>query len=157
MADNKQQTKPKKTVKKPIKEKKVKETTKKVKEIKQPQEENVVLENQTRKRPHRFYYSFKLRLIINSFLLVFLLIFGINCLLRAFYIEEIKGINYSEHSNLDYKVYLKENDFYEDEYLPKDMIYVASLIDKIKIDFNYRFVIDESVDLSSIKSFLILK
>ena len=39
-------------------------------------------------------------------------------------------------SKIDYKVYLLKNDFYEKEYLDKDMLYVASLIDKVKINLH---------------------
>jgi len=52
------------------------------------------------------------------------------------------SLELKESSNLDYKVYLKENDFYDTPYLTKDMAYIASLIDTINIDFNYLFSID---------------
>jgi hypothetical protein len=41
----------------------------------------------------------------------------------------------SENSNVDYKVYLKENKFYEKDYLEKDNQYIASLINKIETKF----------------------
>ena len=53
-------------------------------------------------------------------------------------------IEYTENSLVDYKVYLKENDFYEEEYLDKGQSYVASLIDNIKTDFIYRLNMDAS-------------
>ncbi len=52
--------------------------------------------------------------------------------------QESIYIEYVESSNVDYKVYLKENDFYEEEYMGKDQSYVASLIDNISADFNYQ-------------------
>ena len=66
---------------------------------------------------------------------------------RSFVITSEQNITYQENSNLDYKVYLKENDFYENKYLNKNMVYVASLIDKIDIDFNYIFKIDKKSDI----------
>jgi hypothetical protein len=101
----------------------------------------------SKKRLIRLHFSYNFRLTLSCILFMALLILGLNFMLRAFTIEETKGINYSEHSNLEYKVYLQPNDFYEVENLPKDMIYVANLIDKIKIDFNYKFLIEEPVDL----------
>jgi len=47
-------------------------------------------------------------------------------------------ISYVEHGEVDYKVYLKDNDFYEEDYLGKDQAYVASLIDDIEVDFMYK-------------------
>ena len=46
-------------------------------------------------------------------------------------------VKYDEESTLDYKVYLKENDFFADKYLGKDKQYIANLIDYIDATFNY--------------------
>lgn len=54
-------------------------------------------------------------------------------------------VNYNENSSIDYKVYLKENTFFEDEYLEKNRTYIASLIDYILIDFDYSFSVSEKV------------
>jgi len=94
------------------------------------------------------YYSFNFRLITSLFLFLVLLLVSIFLLKKTFVVEKQKVINYSEQSNLDYKVYLKENEFYEKEYLTKNMVYVASLIDNITIDFNYNFAIEEPLDLN---------
>ena len=48
--------------------------------------------------------------------------------------------------NIDYKVYLDENDFYDTPYLKKDMAYVASLIDHIYIHYHYEFDITKKSD-----------
>ena len=50
---------------------------------------------------------------------------------------------YKENSNVDYKVYLKQNSFYENEYIGKGNQYIASLIDYITADFNYELSINE--------------
>ena len=42
-------------------------------------------------------------------------------------------INY--YKNLDYKVYLLDNDFYDQDYLKKDMVYVANLIKNVGYGF----------------------
>lgn len=87
------------------------------------------------------------KIVFFSFLFVMFLSIGILLLINSFSFEKKKIIDYSEKSNIDYKVYLKENNFYESEYLDKDMLYVASLIDKININFDYFFTIDEAVDM----------
>ena len=51
-------------------------------------------------------------------------------------------ISYDESGAVDYKVYLFENDFFEEEYLGKDQAYVASLIDDVKADFQYTLDMD---------------
>lgn len=51
-------------------------------------------------------------------------------------------IGYTESGSIDYNVFLKENSFYEEEYLGKDQSYVASLIDRIVADFSYEIDMD---------------
>ncbi|MBR0472064.1 MAG: hypothetical protein IJI98_05145, partial [Methanosphaera sp.] len=77
------------------------------------------------------YFSYGLRATI--FVLLFTIFFSISMLLlvTSLSFQKEKYVSYSEKSSLDYKVNLKENNFYETRTLDKDMIYVASLIDSI--------------------------
>ena len=54
-------------------------------------------------------------------------------------------VNYKEDSKIDYKVYLKPNDFFTEDFLPQGMSYVTSLIDFLRLDFNYNLDLDEKV------------
>ena len=56
--------------------------------------------------------------------------------------NRIYYIDYTENGKVDYRVYLKENDFYEEEYLEADRSYVASLIDDVVADFKYELDMD---------------
>jgi len=87
---------------------------------------------------------------IVSYLLLFILLMGLSGTFVMMFLNSNKEkvINYSENGITDYKVYLKQNDFYESDYLNKDMYYVASLIDKINVDFNYNFNIDAEADMN---------
>ena len=53
-------------------------------------------------------------------------------------------INYAETGEVDYKVKLKPNSFYEQEYLPAGQAYVASLIDGVVADFSYALATESS-------------
>jgi len=88
------------------------------------------------------------RAVFGSFLM-FVIVFSafVFSVLMSFSITKDKTINYSEKSDIDYKVYLKENDFYDTPYLDKGMAYVASLIDKITIKYNYIFDVNEKSDI----------
>ena len=46
-------------------------------------------------------------------------------------------VTFTETGKVDYKVYLKDNDYYDSSYLGSGMQYVASLIKTINIKFNY--------------------
>ena len=87
------------------------------------------------------------RLTFDIITFLILLIIGTLLLNKSLQFENEKIVRYSEKSNLDYKVYLKKNDFYEEEYLGKDMLYVASLIDKLVIDFDYAFSSEEKENI----------
>ena len=122
--------------------------------VKNEEEQNNLIEqdveqdyNNIQKR-NQIYIGYYPRIIIYTVLFITLILLGIKFGHKSLNITEKKVINYSEKSNLDYRVYLKENDFYEEEYLDKNMVYVASLIDKVKIDFDYNFISDKNIDLN---------
>ena len=94
------------------------------------------------------YIGYNLRLVI--FAVLFFVLFAASSFLviNSLTINDERVISYRENGGLDYRVYLKQNNFYESEYLGRDMSYVASLIKNIDIDFNYQFMISENVDLN---------
>ena len=90
------------------------------------------------------------RLVFDTVIFLIFLIVGLLLLKKSMFFETEKIIKYTDKGDLDYKVYLNENDFYETEYLGKDMLYVASLIDKVVIDFDYTFAseVNEDIDFT---------
>ena len=88
------------------------------------------------------------RLVFDIAVFIVFLVTGTILLNKSLNFDNEKIIKYSEKSNLDYKVYLEENDFYEQPYLEKDMLYVASLINKIQIDFDYNFESEDKENLN---------
>ena len=88
----------------------------------------------------------KSHLTITSYLIVtflFLLV-SIFLLTRRDSAYENVIINYEEDKNpIDYKVYLKDNNFFETEYLDEGVTYISSLIDYIDVNFNYRVKFDQ--------------
>lgn len=51
-------------------------------------------------------------------------------------------IEYTEKGSVDYRVHLKENDFFEDEWVESDRAYISALIDKVLADFEYKLNMD---------------
>jgi len=95
---------------------------------------NAILVNQKRRRTVIFIFVLG---IIITFLLSLSLFIMHSERNENYYIE------YDEKSNIDYQVYLKENEFFENDFLGNDKEYVASLIDYINADFNYKLSLDE--------------
>ena len=72
----------------------------------------------------------------------------IGLLFILFYFKEnnLSIETFNENSNIDYKIYLKENEFYEKDYLERDNQYIASLINKIETNFKYNMNIPQKYD-----------
>ena len=106
--------------------------------------------NNNNEKKHKTHSRKRTKLVVNIFIFIILIVSGTLLLNKSIRYENTEVIKYTEKSNLDYKVYLFKNDFYDQEYLGKDMLYVASLIDKIKLDFKYRFELQdkETLDFS---------
>ena len=87
------------------------------------------------------------RLVFDIIVFLVFLVLGTILLNKSLNFENEKIVKYNEKSDLDYKVYLEENDFYDEPYLGKDMLYVASLIKKIEIAFDYNFESEDKEDI----------
>jgi hypothetical protein len=61
---------------------------------------------------------------------------------------DVRTLGFNESGQVDYQVCLKPNNYFVDQCQPAGTQYVASLIDHIKADFEYKFQIDQSVDYS---------
>ena len=62
--------------------------------------------------------------------------------LVAYELNKTYYIGYTERGSVDYNVFLKENEFYDEPFIGKDQSYVASLIDNIVADFSYEIDMD---------------
>lgn len=95
---------------------------------------------------NKFYIGFTTRMIVSFIIFFVVLAASIIVLRESFNIVKINEIEIKEKSNLDYKVYLNQNDIYDEEYLEKDMSYVAELINLIKVDIKYNFTVNKESD-----------
>ena len=92
--------------------------------------------NHSKKNIYLGYYS---RLSILMILFIFSTLLSYVFVNKSLIIQEEKNVFYEENGTPDYKVYLKNNIYYDEEYLEKGMSYIANLIDAISIDYNYKF------------------
>lgn len=83
------------------------------------------------------------KIVKNSIVIVVILLCSISLLFLYYNSTKNYYATYTEHSNLDYKVYLKQNEFYEKNYLEKDNQYIANLIDYINAQFEYQLDLDD--------------
>ena len=83
------------------------------------------------------YESFENKLIKQIILMVFTLILSLGMIYYALNNTNKESISYTQNGNVDYKVCLKENNFYSQNCLDKNMSYVSSLIKNVGLTFNY--------------------
>ncbi len=86
--------------------------------------------------------------LVAAILATILLIAGSLLTILGFDTREFVTINYSDQSTIDYKVYLKENRFFDTPYLPAGRTYITNLIDYLDIDMSYSLNFDDAVDLN---------
>lgn len=94
------------------------------------------------------YTKFKIRFVVYDILMLLFVFVGVFLIRKSFLFIDSQVVTYKETSNLDYNVVLKPNEFYETDSLGKGMVYVASLIDKVDVDFNYNFSLDKKSDIN---------
>lgn len=119
-------------------------TTSKLNANKDHENKEIVVHKTNRKK----YIGYSQRLFLSIFL--FLIFFAI-CLFfssKTFEKEKQSPVKYSEKRNVNYRVYLNNNPFYDKDYLDMDKAYVASLIKNIDVNFNYKFKITELSNIS---------
>lgn len=86
--------------------------------------------------------------IIKKYVIYTLLLLLIVVICAILYVNnrEDNYIGYTESGDIDYKVFLTENDFYEEKYLEENQQYVSSLIKNIVADFKYDMKTSEDID-----------
>lgn len=129
-------------------DKKFKKTTKKVvNELKDVKKEDMIYVDPVKhKEKKSLYIGYSERIILFSLLFTVLTVLSFYFMNKSINIQEAEKINYQETSNIDYKVKVKENDFYETEYLSKNMNYIASLIDSVNVKYNYKFTTSKELN-----------
>ena len=101
-------------------------------------------------KEHKIFDILKRKSIIIRYIAFIVLIFIIIATWTVQHSKENnnkQNVIYTENSNLDYKVYLKENEFFDMKYLKEDNQYIASLIDYIEGIFRYELVADSEQNM----------
>lgn len=92
----------------------------------------------------KWYHRYYKVMCLGLFVIVFIAL-SVFIIYKGFDIVKSRDITYVNNSNIDYKVYLKENTYYEVPYLGKNDKYITSLIDKVNINYNYTLSNEEEM------------
>ena len=93
------------------------------------------------------YQLCRSRMIIYSVFLAIFLSIGIFLCHNLVKRIDVAPIKYCDSGSVDYRVYLKENEFYSEAFLPKGMSYPTTAIDYIEFNYNYIFNIDDLTNM----------
>ena len=92
------------------------------------------------------HVSYKERLARKIVAITILIAIMVTTVFLFFSRNQIVSIRYQEQSSVDFSVFLHENDYFDTLYLPRDMQYIASLIDTVNVVFNYSFDANDYMD-----------
>ena len=92
-------------------------------------EQDIAVMHQRKRRKH------KIKLGIAGTILIVL---AAVLILTYFKLSKNEYNTYTEKAKVNYKVSLKENEFYQDKYVDEKSTIIASLINNIDVDFNYK-------------------
>jgi len=84
---------------------------------------------------------------IKMYICILIFLVAFSCFFLILYVKLTNDSygNYNEKSDLDYKVYLNDNEFFNKSYLASDNQYIASLIEKIEANFKYSLDVSENM------------
>ncbi len=99
-----------------------------------------------KKDKNKKYLGYNERLLINILGIILFFIVGLILLISSISIKTKNTVLYNQSSDIDYKVYLKPNDYYNEAYLGKNMQYISNLIKNIDVTFNYNFSANQSIN-----------
>lgn len=85
-----------------------------------------------------------IKIFIKFVFIILLFLFGILFIKHGFDNYTYDRVSFSEKNEIDYKVYLKENNFFDTNYLGMNQAYITSLIDYLDVNFNYNLILDDN-------------
>ncbi len=90
-----------------------------------------------KKRRQEYKKNRKKWILIQAAALALIFVLSLSSFLVYNRMNRTHYIEYTENGDVDYRVHLKENGFFEEEWVGKDQSYVSSLIDGMVADFSY--------------------
>lgn len=97
-----------------------------------------------KKRRALYKKNRKRHIFIGAILLIITTVLSLSSAITYFMFNDAYYIDYIEAGDVRYAVYLKDNDFYEEDHLGEGQSYVASLIKHVLADFRYDMQMDAS-------------
>ena len=95
------------------------------------------------------YESYERKITKKIILSIITLVLSIGTIYYALNNTEKEAVSYSQYGNVDYKVCLKNNNFYTQNCLDKNMSYVSTLIKNVALTFDYDLSTSKDLDIKT--------
>lgn len=95
------------------------------------------------------YNKYKIKLITTIIIIVVLVMF---LFIQIKNLKQNNELTYIIKQKSNYTVYIDENEFFNNNYLEKNQLYVSDMVDYIKLDFDYNLEADEEKQQEQIKN-----
>lgn len=95
------------------------------------------------------YESYETKITKKILLSIITLILSIGTIYYALNNTDKEAVSYSQYGNVDYKVCLKNNNFYTQNCLDKNMSYVSTLIKNVALTFDYDLSTSKDLDIKT--------
>ena len=95
------------------------------------------------------YESYERKITKKIILSIITLVLSIGTIYYALNNTEKEAVSYSQYGNIDYKVCLKNNSFYTQNCLDKNMSYVSTLIKNVALTFDYDLSTSKDLDIKT--------
>ncbi len=95
------------------------------------------------------YESYERKITKKIILSIITLVLSIGTIYYALNNTEKEAVSYSQYGNVDYKVCLKNNSFYTQNCLDKNMSYVSTLIKNVALTFDYDLSTSKDLDIKT--------
>lgn len=115
--------------------------------IKEGKVENNRVRNKNLKAKKSIYLGVAPRIVIMLIAIFILSVLFKLCLNNAVNFKKENSITYNSNSNVNYKVFLKDNDYYDTSYLDAGRQYITNIIDYIDVNFDYKFNVSDNSNI----------
>lgn len=91
--------------------------------------------------------NYERKIVTTIIIGVIVLLLGVLLLCLSIDFKKKITLPYKDNGSIDYSVYLKDNEFYEEKSLPKGKKYISALIDNIDTKFDYKFSVEKNINM----------
>ena len=116
--------------------------------VKRTKEKRKIRKNLNNNNFHTFkekmYFNYETRLVFKLILFIFFLVMCLIFFKNSFVRKSAETFNYTDNGLLSYKVFVKDSDYYLNNYVEMDKFYIPNLISEMKFYYSYLLKLEKN-------------